>query len=156
MSKRGAVEIPFQSGYDARTDTDGDGIPDAMEGWGDADGDLIPDFLDFDSDNDGLSDYAEAFSDGVAGYNPFHAAKNPEGTDTSATLADTDGDGLSDEDEVSLGLDPLNPADSSAVSAQGPLVLLLAMFMVLTFGVAALRRGQDEKIHARLNSNSRK
>jgi hypothetical protein len=156
MSKRGAVEIPFQSGYDALTDTDGDGIPDAVEGWGDADGDSMPDFLDFDSDNDGLSDYAEAFSDGVAGYNPFHAANNPEGTDTSATLADTDGDGLSDADEVSLGLDPLNPADSSAVSAQGPLVLLLAMFMVLTLGVTALRRGQGEKIHAYLNSNSRK
>ena len=37
-------------------DTDGDGIPDVIEGNGDSDGDGIADSLDTDSDNDGIPD----------------------------------------------------------------------------------------------------
>ena len=36
------------------TDSDGDGIDDAVEGAADVDGDLIPNFLDLDSDGDDL------------------------------------------------------------------------------------------------------
>ena len=41
-------------------DTDGDGIPDSVEGTGDTDGDGIPDYKDTDSDNDGISDKKES------------------------------------------------------------------------------------------------
>ena len=40
-------------------DTDGDGIPDIIEGNGDSDGDGIADSLDTDSDNDGIPDNDE-------------------------------------------------------------------------------------------------
>ncbi len=40
-------------------DTDGDGIPDDVEGTGDPDGDGVPNHLDLDSDGDGASDAAE-------------------------------------------------------------------------------------------------
>jgi hypothetical protein len=44
-------------------DTDGDTIPDVVEGIGDADGDTIPNFLDWDSDGDGIPDNVEAGPD---------------------------------------------------------------------------------------------
>ena len=40
-------------------DSDGDGIPDAIEGDADTDGDGIPDYQDADSDNDGIPDAHE-------------------------------------------------------------------------------------------------
>jgi hypothetical protein len=58
-------------------DTDGDTIPDAVEGVGDVDGDTIPNYLDWDSDGDGLPDNIEAGPD----------PNNP---------VDTDGDGIPD------------------------------------------------------------
>jgi hypothetical protein len=44
-------------------DSDGDGIPNSVEGVGDVDGDGIPNYLDLDSDGDGLLDNAEAGPD---------------------------------------------------------------------------------------------
>lgn len=58
-------------------DTDGDTIPDVVEGVGDADGDTIPNYLDWDSDGDGIPDQLEA------GPNP-------------SIPQDTDGDGTPD------------------------------------------------------------
>ncbi len=40
-------------------DSDGDGIPDSIEGTGDADGDGTPNYLDLDSDDDGIPDAVE-------------------------------------------------------------------------------------------------
>lgn len=40
-------------------DSDGDLIPDSLEGTGDADGDGLPNFLDTDSDGNGVGDLAE-------------------------------------------------------------------------------------------------
>jgi uncharacterized repeat protein (TIGR01451 family) len=48
---------------DANADSDGDTIPDNVEGARDVDGDNLPNFLDRDADNDGLTDQAEAGSD---------------------------------------------------------------------------------------------
>ncbi|MFM2392175.1 MAG: hypothetical protein RLZZ546_152 [Bacteroidota bacterium] len=45
------------------TDTDGDGIPDNIEGDGDCDNDGIPNKLDLDSDNDGKLDSFEGSND---------------------------------------------------------------------------------------------
>ena len=44
-------------------DSDGDTIPDSVEGLGDADGDTIPNYLDWDSDADGIPDNVEAGPD---------------------------------------------------------------------------------------------
>jgi hypothetical protein len=58
-------------------DSDGDGIPNSVEGLGDADGDGLPNYLDPDSDNDGIPDIVEAGPDPT---NPI----------------DSDGDGIPD------------------------------------------------------------
>jgi hypothetical protein len=47
----------YETGMDA--DTDGDGIPDALEGNGDRDGDGVPNLLDLDSDGDGQIDTSD-------------------------------------------------------------------------------------------------
>ena len=59
-------------------DSDGDGIPDAVEGGGDTDGDGIPGNQDTDSDNDGVPDSVEAGTSGN----------------------DTDGDGIDDSFDI--------------------------------------------------------
>ena len=69
-------------------DTDGDGIPNYLEGPDDADGDGIPNWFDNDSDNDGISDAVEgsgdADGDGVL----------------DAQDTDSDNDGIPDSVEV--------------------------------------------------------
>lgn len=50
-------------------DTDGDGIPDLLEGREDADGDGIPNFRDLDSDGDSVPDEIEA----LMGLDPYDA-----------------------------------------------------------------------------------
>ena len=72
-------------------DSDGDGIPDATDGAEDIEGDGVPNYLDTDSDNDGLDDGEEAAL----------------GTDQNS--ADTDGDLVSDAEEVAATRDPLQP-----------------------------------------------
>jgi len=47
----------------ATMDSDGDTIPDNVEGATDVDGDNLPNFLDTDADNDGLTDQAEVGPD---------------------------------------------------------------------------------------------
>ncbi|WP_244981472.1 adventurous gliding motility protein AgmC [Corallococcus exercitus] len=86
-------------------DTDDDGVPDGIDGLTDTDGDGIIDALDPDSDNDGILDGTEL---GVT------LETAPPGTDTSSPnfkpdadpttktdpkKADTDGDGLKDGEE---------------------------------------------------------
>ncbi len=86
-------------------DSDGDGITDAMEAGDadvmsppvDSDGDGLPDFRDLDSDNDGLSDADESAIYG-----------------TDPTDPDSDGDGESDAVEVAGGSDPNDPTDTVA------------------------------------------
>ncbi len=48
---------------DDTVDTDGDGIPDSVEGDGDPDGDGIPNWQDTDSDGDGIPDADEGLTD---------------------------------------------------------------------------------------------
>jgi len=68
-------------------DDDNDGIPDAIEGFGDADGDGIPNNLDLDSDNDGIQDILEAGGADANGDGRIDIV----GTDFDAADADDDG-----------------------------------------------------------------
>jgi hypothetical protein len=91
-------------------DSDGDGIPNAVEGCADPDNDGIPAYLDLDSDNDGVPDSSElAFdSDGDGLMDFLDTDSDNDGLDDGAEVAagsnplrpDTDGDGLGDADEV--------------------------------------------------------
>ena len=60
-------DSPFVTPCQAGKDTDGDGIPDEVEGCGnppvDTDADGLPDFQDTDSDNDGVPDKIEGTKD---------------------------------------------------------------------------------------------
>jgi len=75
------------SGGQDTTDTDGDGIPDSVEGADDPDGDGIPNYLDEDSDGDGIPDSEEGLGD-------------PDGDGIPNFLdLDSDGDGIPDSEE---------------------------------------------------------
>jgi len=75
------------------SDTDGDGIPDDVEGDDDVDGDGLPNFEDTDSDGDGIPDAIEAGDDPV---NPVDSDNDgvPDYLDE-----DSDDDGIPDSDE---------------------------------------------------------
>jgi len=85
-------------------DSDGDGIPDDVEGTGDMDGDGIPNYLDTDSDGDGIPDSIEKGKDG----------NNPVDTDGdgSPNYLDTDSDNDGINDMTEAGPDPTHPRDT--------------------------------------------
>lgn len=90
-----SVFVDFSQPCKAGQDTDGDGIPDDVEGCKgeDEDGDGFPNYNDPDADDDGIPDKIEAGPDG----------KNPVDTDGDGTPdfldTDSDGDGVGDKDE---------------------------------------------------------
>lgn len=98
-------------------DEDGDGMPD-NEPFYDEDGDGIPDdqdeFLN-DHDNDGVNDDIDndnndpflPDTDGDGTVDPL----DPEPDNPLNSGGDQDGDGVSDEDEIAGGSDPVNPFD---------------------------------------------
>ncbi len=106
---------------DDDTDSDGDGIPDQVEGDGDADGDGVPNYLDDDSDGDGIPDATEgagdADSDGTPNFldlesdgdgipDSIETADDANGDDVPNFLnLDSDGDGIPDAGEWSMGAD---------------------------------------------------
>jgi len=84
-----------------QTDSDGDGLSDALEL-------MIGTLLnDSDTDNDGVSDYDEVNFDGDA------SAYNPA-TDLNPFDVDTDGDGVDDATELSVGTDPNESQDTDS------------------------------------------
>ena len=98
----GSCVAPFAGDGDlldeAAVDTDGDGVPNYLEGDGDADGDGIQNSWDTDSDNDGVPDSAEGSGDA-----------DGDGLMDSQDV-DSDGDGILDGDEA--GSWPDDPIDS--------------------------------------------
>ena len=83
-------------------DTDGDGIPDYVEGSKDTDGDGVFDFADMDSDNDGLLDFIE--------------------NENQVTALDLDGDGIpnyKDLDSDNDGIYDIYEVDGSDPDADG-------------------------------------
>lgn len=79
------------------TDSDNDGINDSIEGNTDSDGDGIPDFQDTDSDNDTIPDATEGIvdtdSDGIPNYLD-EDSDNDELSDKTEGTDDIDNDGL--------------------------------------------------------------
>ena len=86
------------------TDSDGDTIPDIIEGDWDFDGDTIPNFFDDDSDGDTIPDSVEAGDDDLC--------THPENSDWDRDEipdfldSDSDSDGLPDAVEREMGTDP--------------------------------------------------
>ncbi|MEY5034888.1 MAG: hypothetical protein RL447_1266, partial [Bacteroidota bacterium] len=90
------------------TDSDGDGIPDSIEGTGDSDGDGIPDYLDTDSDNDGIPDAQE--DAGCNGASPCVPTDTDGDGIPNYLDTDSDGDGIPDANEA--GPNPSTPVDT--------------------------------------------
>jgi hypothetical protein len=86
------------------TDSDDDGINDAVEGTADVDADGQPNYRDLDSDDDGIDDAIEA------GPNP----NSPVDTDNDGTPdfqeTDSDNDGI--DDAIEAGPNPNSPVDT--------------------------------------------
>ena len=83
-------------------DSDDDGIDDAVEGAGDPDGDGLASYLDDDSDGNGIDDP----TDGTGDLDDDGIMDFLDVDDTDGRLGDPDGDGLTNEEELSLGTDP--------------------------------------------------
>ncbi len=126
-------EIEEMIGSDPTSlDSDGDTIPDAIEGRGDSDGDGVPNLIDDDSDGDGFSDAVEAgdadlATDPVNTDGDFSADYVDPDSDADGlpdrlepdcagveprVLADSDMDGDSDLAEIATGSDPCNAAST--------------------------------------------
>jgi hypothetical protein len=134
-------------------DTDGDGIPDILEGAGDAgsdasgdaDGDGVPNFIDGDSDNDGLPDAEEAGHDGDPNLDVFDPITNPGGGDTDPYDPDSDGDGIPDGEEVDQGTSPIGGEPQTGLPGPaGPGLAVLALAL-LAGGLRARRRMDGDR-----------
>jgi hypothetical protein len=87
-------------------DTDGDGIGDKAD----------PSPLAPAADGDGVPVWIEIAWDGDSStYNPYSRTSNPGGTDLNADRADTDGDGVSDLEEIAAGSNPIDPTKSNSL-----------------------------------------
>ncbi len=120
---------------DAYQDSDFDGIPDAVEGSGDFDNDGTANYLDEDSDGDGILDSIEA------GVDP----KNPRDTDLDGDPdyldLDSDNDGWSDQDEVTLGTDYLDPNDfPAAIPTLNQWGIFSMVLLVILSAIVLFRR----------------
>jgi hypothetical protein len=121
-------------------DSDGDTIPDSIEGTDDPDGDSVPNFMDEDSDGDTFPDAVEAGDDDLCTHPAnsdwgFDSSGNPVGDEvpdfldedsdddeltdaeerecgTNPCDRDTDGDGMTDKNELCMGSDPLDPTST--------------------------------------------
>jgi len=92
------------------TDSDNDGIVDAVEGAGDSDNDGLADFVDLDSDNNGISDREEAAQDAseIADLAANNATFN-------GTLADGDTFILADGGAITFDLTAIDNANITDV-----------------------------------------
>lgn len=93
------------------TDSDADGLPDALEGGGDTDGDGIANALDGDSDNDGIPDSVEVQLSG----NDADGDGIDDTLDVDSTRGvDRDGDGIDDAAAATLMVNTDRDGDGAA------------------------------------------
>ncbi|MFM7020300.1 MAG: Ig-like domain-containing protein [Aquirufa sp.] len=100
LAANGGLTPPNTDGTGASNpydvDSDGDGIPDAVEGIRDTDGDGTPDYKDVDSDGDGISDAIEGSADADGDGIPNYRDLDSDGDsipDVTEGIVDSDTDG---------------------------------------------------------------
>lgn len=121
--------VAQDAGFDAPSDRDGDGLPDADEARYGTDPDNA------DTDGDGLSD-----GDEVA-----------RGTDP--TVWDSDGDGVPDGDEVFLGTDPTTPDSACADTAAEATLVRVPVDIIITIDSSGSMNGEIAAVQRNINSN---
>jgi predicted outer membrane repeat protein len=105
---------PLGLGFDigaheyTEADTDGDGIPDDVEGGGDPDGDGVPNYLDDDSDGDGIPDDIEGNDDQDGDGNPNFLDGDSDGDGVPDSF---EGNADPDNDDIPNFLDPDSDGD---------------------------------------------
>ncbi len=104
------------NGWDDRYDGNAGGT---AIGSTDTDGDGTPDYLDLDSDNDGISDFIEAYDtnkDGVADTNPLNIDSDGDGLDNAFDL---DGSSSTDTKGPTNGQSPTSfPNDDNSTTSE--------------------------------------
>ncbi len=119
-------------------DSDGDGIPDDVELREGLNPNDPTDSLD-DADHDGLNNREEVFY-GTALRNPDtdgdtisdgeEVTAGRDGYITNPLLADTDGDGIPDNVEIASGSDPTNPSSTNLAAALKKITVAPAVFII--------------------------
>lgn len=112
----GAIEFHLSD----PTDTDGDGIGDALEDTDDPDGDDIPNYLDDDSNGNGVLDILEGGGDFDGDGIPNFLDDDADGNGLDA---DAEGTGDTDDDNMPNVIDPDNDGDGIPDVAEGILDL---------------------------------
>jgi PKD repeat protein/exonuclease III len=97
------------------SDQDNDGLSDQLEGTDDTDGDGTPNYLDTDSDNDFIPDANETLDD------PDNDGQG------NAIDTDSDDDGVPDSTENSLGTDPYDVLNPTALPLASATIATLAV-----------------------------
>ena len=103
-------------------DSDSDGIPDEEEFLYDSDGDNVPDFLDDDSDGDGIPDAIEGNGDTDGDGVPDYLDDDSDGDgipDAVEGTDDTDGDGIPNFQDTDSDGDGLSDAEEGTGDADG-------------------------------------
>lgn len=103
-------------------DSDGDGIPDVVEGTDDPDGDGIPNYIDDDSDSDGIPDIEEGTSDPDGDGIPNYLDNDSDGDgipDAEEGTGDSDNDGVPDylDSDIPLTITAISPAQVNGLAA---------------------------------------
>lgn len=101
-------------------DSDGDGIPDVVEGTGDADGDGVPNYLDEDSDGDGIPDAEEGTGDPDGDGMPNFLDEDSDGDgipDAEEGTDDSDGDSIPDyvDSDIRLAITATEPTQTTGL-----------------------------------------
>ena len=162
-------------------DTDGDGLSDGVEVYK-----TYTDPLRIDTDNNGVNDGDEDYDkdkltnieennkgtdydnvdtdfDSLSDYDEINGVKSKDGTRTyilDPLSEDTDGDGLRDDTELKLNLNPLNPSDANTkVSQEISTSSVLPKSLTIESPIPISFKGElvgdiDENIHVRLSNNN--
>jgi hypothetical protein len=109
-------------------DLDNDGIPDVLDGSDDVDGDGLPNLADLDSDGDGIADIIEAGGtdangEGIvdnmtdANHNGLADSYESAGGGTALRIPDTDNDGIDDHRDLDSDGDGISDQQESTVDS---------------------------------------